>query len=306
MVRGKELSIVITCSLSAVALVCESLVVSASSTSVMVASKESATERYYSSSAGPLFDGIILGGSNAVYGLSAATMDERLHEKWANLGMTGWYGSFELFKNYVTGISKKAKFKRVKTIVISDLRFATQEVPIQKRDQLTKVSSERLLPIGSFLSVLTGRRPLFPKIDSGLFDSKNGDLLDYRYPGADCLHDNAGWANVSRNLPTSVQYLVAEDQIVRSAFPESEILYLIPPFLSSAVTLKQSEAWQGQLAKSLSKAVEPGTKLILLPSVYLNQRNLYCNFPSHLNFAGRQRLSNILADLILSFRSKGH
>jgi hypothetical protein len=304
MVKGRELAVFVTCLVAVLALVMDSQVVSAGSTSLMVASKESSTEAYYGSNTGPAFDGIILGGSNSVYGLSAAILDEQLHEKWANLGMYGWYGSFGLFKKYISDLAKKPKFKKIKTIVISDIRFATQEVPAESRDQLTRVSSDRLLPRASVLSVLTGRAQIFAKTTPRLFDSKNGDLNYHNSPEIACVSDVAAWDSVSREVQISADNLLAQHRLVRSVFPEADILFLVPPVLSFGLTSKQSREWRDDLRNYINKVVERSSRPSLLAAVYLNQRDLYCDSPWHLNRLGRQKLSLTLSRLIRSSRSK--
>jgi hypothetical protein len=302
MVKGKEAAILCVSIFATLSLFFQSSYVSSGSAPLMVISKESATKSFYSKGSEPFFDGIILGGSNATYGLSASLLSETLGEQWSNLSMYGWYGSFDLFKQYLGQVSKQPRFSEIRTIVLSDIRFATPEVPLQRRDQLLKVSSDRLLPRGSFLSLIKAQTAVSQKIATNLFDSKDGDLKNYSYPGFGCTETMDAWTSVQRDLALSSDYVVSQTKIVHSVFPKAKILILVPPILSSGLTSKESISWRDALVKSTMSATSNSLSATVLPAEFLSRSSLYCNHPVHLNMRGRTVLTGNLARDILAFR----
>jgi hypothetical protein len=257
----------------------------------MTFDKYVATSEYFSQHQNERITGIVFGGSNAVYGVSAKSLGDNLNQKWANLSMYGWYGSMALFGEYVKEVASNSSFAEVRTVLISDMRFTTPSVSPEERDGLIRTSTLRLVPRGSVISLLRDDSHFSSEpADPSVFSGSNGDLLKYNYGIYGCISQISPMGPAEKDASIAADWARQEVEIVSRAFPKAKILITIPPVLSPSETHEVRAAWRVTLISALGHV-----NARVLPAEDLNDPHYFCDRPTHANREGRQILTENLA-----------
>ncbi|CAB4531287.1 unannotated protein [freshwater metagenome] len=243
--------------------------------------------------------GLIVGGSNAVYSLSAERMSTLTSEPWFNASIINEGFTFENNLLFLDDIVNSIDATKVKTVILSSIRL------VKSKKAVGMISRRGYgfdggklppvwLPYDSIFGFINSEHNrIFPS-----FISRNGDLL----------HDEAEVCTTA-GRPGNLQW-ATNDQIVsfidswlpaiHSRFPNAEVVITIPSrYLSNEPDPLKEEAYVNRLethittwianhkeAANLSVSVTPE------PNYFVD--SILCNNSNHFNAFGRQLRTNAL------------
>ena len=171
--------------------------------------------------------GIILGGSNSVYGISADMLTKKTDHNWYNASLKSEGETVEQFDKFVRGISNVSDKSSIKTVIYSSIKpFFRGEIEAYR--QAAPEGSDFKLGLYpsrsalSYLKTLIVHGTLEPPYDRA---SVVGDF-DFDLVSCD------GYLNVEvtevENLNTAADFLVSRAVFLATVFSSAKVIVLVP------------------------------------------------------------------------------
>ena len=175
-------------------------------------------------------DGLLFGGSNAVYGLSAESLNYFTGLKWYNLSVTNELGSTERHKNFIKDFSARIDRTKVRYIVYSSLLpYETGMIDAFKSDNSEKyindleikpkISVFQYIRHGGWREKIPQRRNIY------------GDLVFDERVNCDFSEKNHAARKpevVREDIDIAADFLVEMTTFFRSVFPNALIQIVLP------------------------------------------------------------------------------
>jgi hypothetical protein len=243
--------------------------------------------------------GLIIGGSNAVYSLSAERMSKITSEPWFNASIINEGFTFENKLIFLDDIVNSIDATKVRTVVLSSIRLFKSKKNTERFTQRGYGFDGRKLPPiwlppGSLFSFIIGEQNgIFPN-----FISRSGDLL----------HEEANVCT-KPGRPGETQR-ATDDQIVsfiarwlpaiHSRFPNADVVITIPSrYLASEPDPLEEEAYARKLESHVTTWIANHKKAASLSVTVTVEPNytvdsILCNNSNHFNAFGRQLRTDAL------------
>jgi len=165
-------------------------------------------------------DGLLVGGSNAVYGLSAEFLSSHTGMSWYNASVSGELGTIERHKNFIQDLSARIDRTKVRYVVYSSIDpYRPGAIALAKSRENLGIKPTISL-FGYILHQPSFRHSEFPKRNSV------GDMV---FEKGDC--DLTGEYVVTHERDdedTSVEFLASYAIFLASVFPNASILIVLP------------------------------------------------------------------------------
>jgi hypothetical protein len=239
-------------------------------------------------------DGLVLGGSNAVFGLSAARLSARSGLYWYNASLLSEGFSDANYRRFVEAIAEASDRDRVRIVVYSTILPFRADTSL-RRDFMGDVAGHRPLSIKPNRSALThfrqvlfaGGVPSYPlPIAYGDFDF---DRFDYcgttKFDG-----DHFQWDDER----ASAQALVDMAEFLEATFPNARVVIVLPSeYYPRQEDRELRNALAGSLVAKVSEdlgrmaSAEPGRVAVIEQPLFPTSEYL-CDARHHGNRAGRE------------------
>ena len=243
------------------------------------------------------FDGIILGGSNAWYGLSAKSLGNLSNLTWINLTAPAEGYSDENYFNFITSSVSDKKRQNVSFVIYSSNSLVTKN--LEKRDNTptdlvgkNKISYLPQRSMASYLKESLGYTKFreYPVAEFGDFGFDNypcGKFLSTPFKQREYL-----------NKSDLHEWMAHKIKNLSEVFPNAKLIITVPNGFNKNLRQPDDEGRRRlveELKNILTKHVQDGKD-----SIYLTSQNPYpssdlmCSDNWHANKAGRQWRTNEL------------
>ena len=238
-------------------------------------------------------DGLIFGGSNAVFSLSAERLSELSGERWYNASIQNEGVTWENQVGFLDDVAASVDTAAVKTVVYASIRHVHRNLNEELFLRNIGFDEEPLpplwLPYRSLVDTLVGpARPVFPQITS---------------PSGDLMHDESGMCVNPRargRLDWAPQAEIDEMlglwlPAIRERFPNADIVITVPSQVIREKSADDDRAAEEYLKLLTSRvaawesehsyATKVNIHTILEANV--SDDSLVCNTDHHFNAEGR-------------------
>jgi hypothetical protein len=177
-------------------------------------------------------DGLLFGGSNAVYGLSAEFLSYHTGMKWYNASVNGELGTIERHKNFIQGLSAGIDRTKVRYVVYSSIApYRMGEIALAESRENLGIKPKIPL-LGYILHQPSFRHSEFPKRNSF------GDMV---FEKGDCDFTAEYVVKHEReDEDISVEFLADYAIFLASLFPNASILIVLPSEYYGTLTFDDS------------------------------------------------------------------
>lgn len=242
--------------------------------------------------------GLIFGGSNASFSLSAKRMSERSGEKWFNASLMNEGFSFENQSEFVRDVAAAVDPKAVRTVVLSSIRH----IQGGRTDKLFSTGiardGEKSPPLWLPYSSLAGLVVDPVNAPYGQLVTDEGDLI--HSATRECAPRTGSarvvWADDERIDDMLDTWL----PLLGDTFPNASIAITIPAqYLTTAIPSEETEAYVARLHARIDAWIDghPGavtSPISVIVEWNFGDRTLVCSTSHHLNEAGREIRTNRL------------
>lgn len=239
-------------------------------------------------------DGLILGGSNSLSGLSATMMSDALDKQWYNLSLGAEGGSDERYWEFIEASAPEEIREKVKSIVYSSATGFNDRIK-QRTYYLSRPLLAYLLSNKSIVSHI--KTYLIP--DENLSLNKLSKLGDKEFSPTECQSEILTILRNSRNIDGTElsTWVLSQLKVLKGLFPNAVIFFVIPSEFYSNIDLKRSIENAAAINAAISTFRSNNDIIITLvnqPS-YLSI-DMLCNDGLHANPSGRVWRTNNLLD----------
>ncbi len=179
-------------------------------------------------------DGLILGGSNALFGLSAKQLSMKSGHVFMNLSLYNEGGNIDNYSRYIRTASKQLNRDEIQWIIYSTIDFYSPNI----KENAVGINGEKrgienfIIPNVSLLSLI------FRRFDRGIAEPNVviGDYGDKVFT----VPERWGFKNDTLIRPNKIAFfkkVMLINQVFKGIFPQAKIIFVIPPTLSSQVPL---------------------------------------------------------------------
>lgn len=236
--------------------------------------------------------GLIFGGSNASFSLSAKKMSELTGEKWFNASLMNEGFSFENQAEFVNDVAAALDPNAVRTVVLSSIRH----IQGGRTDKLFSTGiardGEKTPPLWLPYSSLAGLIVEPVGVPYGQLVTDEGDLI--HAATRECAPRTGSarvvWADGDRIDDMLDTWL----PLLGETFPNASIAITIPAqYLTTDIPSEDTEAYVARLNSRIDawKEGHPGavtSPISVIVEPNLGDRSLVCSTSHHLNEAGRE------------------
>jgi hypothetical protein len=175
-------------------------------------------------------DGLVFGGSNAIFSLSAESLSYYTGAKWYNASLLNEMGRINRYKNFIRDLSARIDRTKVKYVVYSSkLPYSTGTIAAYELEE--KLNGVGIKPNNSVLGYIM--RYARPRKRS---PNSFGDII---FDGVKCAFN--GRVNHEREKEdVSVDFLVDKAIFFASVFPNASILIVLPSEYYGGVSFDDS------------------------------------------------------------------
>jgi hypothetical protein len=235
--------------------------------------------------------GIILGGSNALSGLSARHLSDHSNgELFYNYSLSGSMNKITIYLDSLREISLIDK-EAVKVVIFSDLMFFVPKNTVNNSGSGKGKFSLKVFPSTPLLKHISYKylplNPLFPR------DMEYGDL-DWSGSYSDICRPHENFIMIPNNLENIKQRHLKIRKEIQEIFLNSKIFFMVPNISndSSSLLLKYFDD-----IKILYK--ESNLNLILKPP--RTEDDIFCYSGFYLNQKGRTLITNEIIEIIRTY-----
>ncbi len=236
-------------------------------------------------------ESVIVGGSNAVYSLSAEQLTELTGKPWFNAALTREGFTEENKVNYINDLAHSVDAEEITTVIVSSVRHFRR--PGQDASYAHGIgfdgnkASPWWLPTKTFLSLVSEPpAQVFPTIVSDVGDlvHENVDLCKPR------LRDHESEWATDREIDEFLQFWLP---LVRSNFRNADIVITIPSrYMEEPANSAASDDYLERLQARVDSwiAVNPESANVQVTTILetnYDDPSIICTFGAHYNPAGR-------------------
>lgn len=246
------------------------------------------------------FTGVLLGGSNVVYSLSAIQLNKETKFKWFNFGL-----SSEAFtdKNYWRFIKENIESKKrdeVEVVVYSSIAFLVSGYLKSREQEVIGLYGDR--PMRNLPNF-----SLASRIKSRIQNGNNAPIPyyplpkeagDFNFDLKECIPNYRAVFDRELDLIKVEKWLVAQVNSMKNLFQNAQIIIVIP---SEYYGISYDERTANQLNNGITMIVNErlGSSIKLLIQKPLKTRDITCDAKHHTNSAGREIRTQDLAIWLL-------
>ncbi len=250
-------------------------------------------------------DGLIIGGSNSYYGLSADILSNSLGEKWYNASlMNGGYSNQNML-TFIENVRNSIASEAVKTVIYSSV-YVYQKGSIHKRNYAVNGVDGRS-PV-SIKPQRSAASHLKQWIRSEKYDPDYPPLADER--GDMIFTEKACPAQLNEDEyakedPSIVADFLRENlNALNTAFPNAKLLFVFPSVYEGQIMhLQRDQAYKHAVAQAVERQLKSSKhgrsfkyELIFQPK--FPGRAYVCDYPHHASLTGRKwRTNNLLTQM---------
>jgi len=257
-------------------------------------------------------DGLILGGSNAVFSLSAERLTELSGERWYNASIQNEGVTWENQEGFLDDVAAAVDPVEVTTVIFASIRHVHRNLNDELFLRDIGFDEEPLppvwLPFRSLAETLVGTsRPVFSQ-----FTSPNGDLM----------HDESGMCVDPRSKkrlewapePEVDEMLQLWLPAIRERFPLADIVISVPSQVVRETDAADDAAARAYMtllnsrvaAWETSHAYPTSVDIRTILEANLTDESLVCNTDHHFNAEGRTIRTDALFAAMLDSANEGN
>lgn len=241
--------------------------------------------------------GVILGGSNAFFGLSAEILKKESGNEWLNLSLLNEGYSDENYWDFIGETLSEKQRLSISKVIYSSITPLISKDDYQKRidsnQDLVGKKPIGLLPSISLISRLKGNN------NTVVYPIQNS-YGDFNFSEFECKFSNK--PNHKPNINDEEIKLWVENQILKleSYFPNATIYFVIPSqFYTSDFNKKEILTLNKKIKIYIDQHNKKyQSKIIFIPQEDLPDRNFICDYLHHPNEEGRMWRTKNLSDHI--------
>lgn len=236
-----------------------------------------------------VYQGVIVGGSNTLYGISSEAISKKLGINFINISIVGDAYNNSNFDKVLNKIFyNDKKLRELEYVIYSSIKYFNQPPHTNSSKNEFGRNSNFLLPSRSLVERLYNkviRRDLnnAATIDISLF----GDIKSYDYL---CSDQDVDLVSFALNEDDLINFLIQKAKTLRANFKDQRIYLLIPP---SYTDIEISKSFKDRLLSKISEY-----NIVVIEEPVIAHKKLYCNSPYHLNKTGRDIRTNNLIDIL--------
>jgi hypothetical protein len=248
-------------------------------------------------------DGLILGGSNSLFGLSATMMSDILDEQWYNLSLMSEGYSDEKYWRFIKASAPEEIREKVKSIVYSSASgsyLGGNRIKIRAAYSLSQLK-DYLIP----------RKPIAGYLKTYFFGDENlsltalSNLGDKEFSPTECSREKLNIMVNSRNIDETElnTWVLSQLKVITGLFPNSVIFFVIPSETYSNNDEERSEKNRAIIRESILTFIadkDPIVTLVTQPSY--PSIEMLCYDGLHASTSGRIWRTNNLLNSFLSIK----
>ena len=233
------------------------------------------------------YKGLILGGSNSAFGISAKNISQNFGINFINVSLSGEGYNLKNYDHFIQALLKKNIENNFDYVLYSSIKFFNSPPHTNSKKNLYGRHSNILFPSESILqriySQLTGTAL---NLSNSFELDKYGDIKEYNNL---CTGEVEKIDLVIRE-DLLLNYFTQRAAMLRKYFNNQRIFFLIPPTFTD---LSLSKEFKQKLILELRNF-----DINVIEEKRINEIKFYCNSPYHLNKIGRKiRTENLNMDL---------
>lgn len=249
------------------------------------------------------FDGLIIGGSNALFSLSAAELSAAFGERWYNASLLNAGHSNKNFKTFIKDIGERIERDSVKHIVYSSMYMTRPSDIVQRNNISVSVYGSRPLSLKPYRSALSYIRE-HALGDDRLVYPRPTPQGDFDFAAYRCSPSAAEPAS-PRTVPNDMvaQFLSENLRQIHHTFPNARIFVVIPSELELGASPLDVRSAAKELQQKLVDIAHHSPDLMGMPIQVIAQPNFssikqVCDSVLHANEEGRRwRTADLLNQL---------
>jgi len=178
-------------------------------------------------------DGLVFGGSNAAYSLSAEYLSHTMRLNWYNASLDNELGGINEYKNFVRELSARIDRTKVKYIVYSTtFPYTIGDIGAAKRVNGEGIKPSRSV-LGYIVQYISGRlRPFLRRSQHNsigdIASEQRNSFGDIVFESVKCGLFTANPFHEREKQDTSAHFLADEAIFFASVFPNASILIVLP------------------------------------------------------------------------------
>ena len=230
-------------------------------------------------------EGLILGGSNAVYGLSAELLSQELRTNFYNLSFLNEAYNLENYDALMGEAALLADFSKVKIVIWSSVQiYYTWD----RQDRSRNLVGEFYPSIIPSMSLLRNIKQGYGRLESrqGRIINRYGDLDFY---SVECVFPMSGAYGRYPN-PAFLAYVTQVISMLRKRFPSARVVIVAPSLFDSP---KVPESYVQEI-----KAFTTDLEAEFIIQSEIERRGEICDAYHHPNEAGRSKRTQNLATML--------
>ena len=239
-------------------------------------------------------DGLVFGGSNAYYSLSAESLSYHTGLKWYNVSMLGEMLSINRYEAFIQDLSSRIDRTKVKYVVYSSiLPYSVGGVAMHKLD--IKANGEGIKPNRSMLAHIKNGANI-PHPRDWEARSEFGDIVFDRIKCEFTAENH--FHLVHEEIGISVNFLIDEASYFASIFPNASILMVLPSGYYGGLSFDDTmfgQALRTKFYSVLSEKDFQNSKVRIIVQPPYPSITQVCDDPWHANEDGRDwRTQNLI------------
>jgi hypothetical protein len=246
--------------------------------------------------------GLIVGGSNGYFSLSAAQLAAQRRERWYNASIINAGFTEQNFRSFVGKLAQSMDPRQVKTIVYSSPDFYYRGAISARTSTDVSISGRKPFNLRPYLSMASNAKgALVPPERDHEYPVPNayGDL---DFNSFQCQLNTHPPRREPENPQVAVEALVRSLRHLHQQFPQATLVVAMPSWYFTSPQV-QSEDWAykagilAQLKDKLS-AVVTGVSFKLVQQPPYKSLDHVCDEPVHANASGREwRTADLLTQM---------
>jgi hypothetical protein len=193
-------------------------------------------------------EGLVCGGSNAFFGISASQLTKKSNHLFINLSLHGEGGNANNYFNYISKTTEHLDHNKIKWIIFSTISFYDNKIEQREVDinGEKRAIANYLIPDISLFSTLL-RKPNASLSDLMININSYGDKEFQQSSKVRFIPDFVA----SPNQMSVLRHIVLLNDNYRKLFPHARIIFVFPPVLSH--NLSPMEKYQNMMQQELKK-----------------------------------------------------
>ena len=242
------------------------------------------------------FTGVLLGGSNVVFSLSANQLNNETKFKWFNFGLSSEAFTDENYWRFIKENIDSKKRDKVEVVVYSSIAFLVSGYLKSREQEVIGLYGDRPmrgLPNSSLASRIQSRIQNANSISIPHYPLPK-EAGDFNFDLKECIPNYRVVFERELDLIKVEKWLVAQTNFMKTLFQNAQIIIVIP---SEYYGITYDERTVNQVNKNVTTIVTErlGSSVELLIQKPLKTRDITCDAKHHTNAAGREIRTQDLA-----------